>query len=252
MISITGLGRSYGSIAALRPLTLDLPSGRTIGLLGANGAGKTTTLNLLTTLLEPSEGTAVVAGCDIRQDPLGVRRAIGYVPEHASAYDGLTADEYLELAGRVRDLPEDTWRPRADRFLTHLGLQDARQRRLGTYSKGMRAKVLLAAALLHDPQVLILDEPMSGLDVESQRVVSVLLREMTAAGRTVLYSSHVLEQVEQLCDVLVLLHRGSLLWHGSIEELRTKHGDASLSEIFLRMTHSGDGRALSWAELLGA
>lgn len=253
MIELEGLGRTFGSVVALQPLTLALPAGAVVGLLGANGAGKTTCLNMLATLLPPTQGTARVDGCDVREQPLEVRRRIGYVPEHAAVYEGLTCDEYLELAGRIRGLSEDVLRGRADRFLKHLGLTDARQRRLGTFSKGMRGKTLLAAALLHDPKVLILDEPLSGLDPASQRLVSDLLREMAGAGRTVLYSSHVLEQVEQVCDVLVLLHQGRLLWHGAIAELRERHAGARLSDVFLKMTASpGGGRPSTWAELLGA
>jgi len=250
MIETEGLARRFGRVFALHPLTLTLPAGRVVGLLGSNGAGKTTTLNILATLLPPSDGTARVAGFDVRKQPLDVRRVIGLVPEHAAVYEGLTADEYLELAARVRGLPDATWRGRAERFLAHLELQDARTRRLGTFSKGMRAKVLLAAALLHDPQVLILDEPMSGLDVPSQQRLVRLLAEFAASGRTVLYSSHVLEQVERACDVLVLLHQGNLLWCGDVADLRARHEGASLPEIFLRMTHAEAGASLTWAQLL--
>jgi ABC-2 type transport system ATP-binding protein len=150
-------------------------------------------------------------------------------------------------------LPDDVVRGRAHRFLAHLGLSEARQRRLGTYSKGMRGKVVLAAALLHDPQVLLLDEPLSGLDVASQALVASLLRQMAGAGRDILYSSHVLEQVEDLCDVLVLLHEGRVLWHGRVADLRQQHAGGRLSAIFLRMTASpGGGRSFTWAQLLGS
>lgn len=250
MIELQGLGRRFGSLVAVHPLTLTLPPGVIVGLLGANGAGKTTTLNMLATLLPPSEGTALVDGHDIRTEPLEVRRRLGYVPEHASVYEGLTAEEYLDLAGRVRGMDADVLQGRADRFFSHLGLTEARRRRLGTYSKGMRAKVLLAAALLHEPAVLVLDEPLSGLDVASQRLVADLLREFATAGGTVIYSSHVLEQVERLCDVLVLLHEGRLLWEGHVEALTSSRGGAPLAEVFLRMTSSADGRKVSWAELL--
>lgn len=251
MIELDGLCRRYGALTALHPLTLSLHEGVVVGLLGANGAGKTTLLNLLVTLIPPTEGGIRVNGIDARRDPLGVRRLIGYVPEHASVYEGLTADEYLRLAAEVRGLEEATWRPRADRFLSHLGLDDARDRRLGTFSKGMRSKTLLAAALLHDPQVLVLDEPLNGLDVAGQRLLTSLMAELAAAGRTVIYSSHVLEQVERACGTLVLIHEGRLLWHGRVDELRAAHDDAPLADVFLRMTAPRDGgRPARWADLL--
>ena len=252
MIVTTGLCRRFGSVVALEPLTLTLEGGAVIGVLGGNGAGKTTLLSMLATLLLPTEGTAEVRGHDVVREPLEVRRLVGYVPEHASVYEGLTADEYLELCGRIRGMQAATLQGRADRLLAHLGLAEARKRRLGTFSKGMRGKVLLAAALLHDPAVLILDEPLSGLDVASQALVGELLREMARNGRTILYSSHVLEQVESHCDVLLLLHAGKLLWHGSLDDLRAGHDGAALAAIFLAMTAGPDGgKATTWSELLG-
>ena len=253
VIELQSASRSYGSRVALLPCDLVVPGGAVVGLLGANGAGKTTLLSLVTTLLPPTSGQVIVAGHDVTADPLAVRRSLGYVPEHAACYEGLTADETLELAAAVRGLPEATWRPRADRLLRHLGLHDDRTRRLGTYSKGMRSKALLAVALLHDPQVLVLDEPLNGLDVAGQRLLTSLLREVADAGRTVLYSSHVLEQVERACDILVLLHQGRLLWTGRVHELRAAHGGAPLADVFVAMTEPrAQGRPVSWAELLGA
>jgi ABC-2 type transport system ATP-binding protein len=253
MVTTDRLTRRFGSITAVDALTLEVPAGKVVGLLGANGAGKTTTIHMLTTLLEPSAGSAAIAGHDVREDPIGARRALGYVPEHGAVYEGLTADEYLEMAGRIRGLPRETIFGRAERILDHFGLGAAdRARRLGTYSKGMRRKVLVTAALLHDPPLLLLDEPMDGLDVMSQRKLADLLREFAGGERTVLYSSHVLEQVERLCDTLVFLHEGKLMWHGDVAALRERHDDAPLSDIFLRMTAPGFSSDVSWAQLLGS
>jgi len=250
MIRCRHLTRTFGDITAVDDLTVTIPAGRITALLGPNGAGKTTTLAMLTTLLPPTSGGAEVAGCDIQADPSGVRRSLGYVPEGAAVYEGLTADEFLELAGRVRGLAPDVIHDRATRLLTHFDVADARGRRLGEFSKGMLRKVLVVSALLHDPQVLFLDEPMDGLDVSSQKRLADLLQDLAAGGKTVVYSSHVLQQVEELCEHLVLLHRGVLAWDGPLAELRARHGGAGLRDVFLAMTEDDARPAASWRVLL--
>ena len=240
MIQVLNLTRRFEDLVAVNDLTVDIPAGQIVALLGANGAGKTTTLNMLTTLLEPSEGTALVAGHDICREGPAVRRLLGYVPEHGALYEGLTADEYLELAGRIRGLEPAEIRRRADRFLEFFAIAEARGNRLGTFSKGMRRKVLVTAALLHRPQVLFLDEPMDGLDVKSQKGLGSLLREQAADGCTVVYSSHVLQQVEELCEHVVLIHEGRLRHAGPLADLQQDHAGAGLRDIFLELTGDGD------------
>jgi ABC-2 type transport system ATP-binding protein len=251
MLELDGLGRRFDDLVAVDRLDLAVPAGRLVGLLGANGAGKTTTLNMLTTLLEPSEGTARVAGHDIREEVMAVRRCIGYVPEHGAVYEGLSARDYLELAALLHDLDPAVGLRRAERLLAHFELTEQLDDRLASFSKGMRRKVLVAAALLHDPPVLFLDEPMDGLDVASQRRLASLLVQLVREGKTVLYSSHVLQQVEEICEHLVLIHEGRLLWQGEVAELRHEHDGAALTDIFLRMTHQDGDEPASWAELLG-
>lgn len=236
MIQMQNLTRRFESLVAVDDLNLTIPSGKIVALLGANGAGKTTTLNMLTTLLTPSQGTAQVAGFDILTQGQDVRRLLGYVPEHGAMYDGLTADEYLELAGRIHGLDEATIARRADHYLPFFEVADARANRLGTFSKGMRRKVLVTAALLHEPQVLFLDEPMDGLDVKSQKRLGQLLQDEAEAGRTVVYSSHILQQVEELCQHVVLIHEGRLRYEGSLADLRETHEGAGLRDIFLQLT----------------
>lgn len=249
-IRTEGLTRAFDSVVALDSLTVELPRGQIVGLLGANGAGKTTLLSILTTLLTPSSGTASVAGHDLSASPLEARKVIGYVPEHGSVYEGLTATEYLQMAGEVRGLTRDEIDGRSERILRHFDLLDERNRRLGTFSKGMRRKVLVTAALLHDPEVLFLDEPMDGLDVVAQRKLADLLRDLVAEGRTVVYSSHVLEQVERLCEVLLFIHGGKLMWCGALDELLAGYRGRSLSEVFLAMTAPDAETKVSWAALL--
>jgi ABC-2 type transport system ATP-binding protein len=236
MIQLKDLTRNFDSLVAVDHLDLTLPAGRIVALLGANGAGKTTTLNMLTTLLEPSAGTATVAGFDILSQGNDVRRVLGYVPEHGTLYEGLTADEYLELAGRIRGLDSAEITRRATEYLEFFEVADARANRLGTFSKGMRRKVLVTAALLHRPEVLFLDEPMDGLDVKSQKRLGSLLQKEAANGRTVVYSSHILQQVEELCDHVVLIHQGGLRYEGTLDQLRHSHEGAGLRDIFLELT----------------
>jgi ABC-2 type transport system ATP-binding protein len=251
MLELDGLTRRFDDVTAVDGLSVAVAGGRLVGLLGANGAGKTTTLNMLTTLLAPSAGTARVAGHDIATEVMAVRRVLGYVPEHGAVYEGLTAREYLELAGLVHDLAPDVAGRRAERLLDHFALGDVLDDRLGTFSKGMRRKVLVTAALLHDPPVLFLDEPMDGLDVASQRRLADLLRQLVAGGKTVVYSSHVLQQVEEICQDLLLIHEGRLLWSGAIDALRREHGGRSLTDVFLAMTHEEGAAPVSWSDLLG-
>ena len=241
MIQIRNLTRRFESLTAVDDLSVDIPSGAITALLGANGAGKTTTLNMLTTLLAPTSGTAEVAGHDIVTQGAEVRRRLGYVPEHGAVYEGLTADEYLELAGRIRGLDTDTIMDRSTELLTYFEVADARGTLLGSFSKGMRRKVLVTAALLHRPPVLLLDEPMDGLDVKSQTRLAERLRREAEDGRTVIYSSHVLQQVEELCDRVVLIHAGRLRWQGPLDELRDAHAGAGLRDIFLELTESAAG-----------
>ena len=251
MIETRGLTRTFGSVRALDGLDLDIPAGRVVGLLGPNGAGKTTLLNILTTLLEPSSGTATVDGLDVTRDALEIRRRIGYVPEHGAVYEGLTADEFVELSGVAHELDERRLRERRDRLFDHFELTEARARRLGGFSKGMRRKVLVSAAVLHDPRVVLLDEPLDGLDVPSQDKVIALLRELAAQGRAVLLSSHVLEQVSEICDHVVVIAAGHAVWQGDLEVLRAEHPDRPLRDVFRQLTVGPAEERVPLASLLG-
>ena len=251
MIETRGLSRVFGAVRALDSVDLDLPAGRVVGLLGPNGAGKTTLLNIVTTLLAPTSGQALVDGVDVTTDPLEIRRRIGYVPEHGAVYEGLTADEFVEMAGVAHGLAPTVVHERMDRLFEHLELQEARHRRLGTFSKGMRRKVLVASAVLHDPRVVLLDEPLDGLDVPSQDKVIGLLRDLAGDGRGVLLSSHVLEQVSEICDHLVVLSQGQVVWQGDLADLCARYEGRTVREIFRSLTVGGDTRATLLADLLG-
>jgi ABC-2 type transport system ATP-binding protein len=245
MIACDGLGHSYGSTRALRDLNLRVAPGEVLGLLGPNGAGKSTTVKILTGLLTPTEGRATVAGYDIVGDPLAAKQRLGYVPEQPVLYETLTAAEFLEVVSELHHLAPLPARQRRDELLTLLGLGDARHQRLSTFSKGMKQKVVLAAALIHRPEVLILDEPLDGLDANSARVVKELLRSLAAQGKSVLFCSHILEVVERVCTRIVVLNKGEQIAAGTPAEIAASVQARTLDEAFAALTGVRDANQVS-------
>lgn len=238
MLEAIHLTKFYGATAAIRDVSFTLHPGTTLGLLGPNGSGKSTTVGILTGLIDASGGTVRLDGVDVRDDLDAFKSHLGYVPEEAFLYTHLTGSEYLTLVGRLRSMPERTIRRRVDRFLEIFGLTDARYTQMSAYSKGMRQKVLLSAALLHDPRILILDEPDSGLDVTSSLVLRSLIQTFAAESRLVVYCSHVLALVEQVATEVLILQNGSAVAHGSVAELRDMLRQPSLELVF-RQTMRG-------------
>ncbi|HET9950160.1 MAG TPA: ABC transporter ATP-binding protein [Candidatus Eisenbacteria bacterium] len=238
-IEIRDLVRRYGDVEAVRGLTLDIPGGEIFGLLGPNGAGKSTTLRVLATLIRPTAGAVRVCGHDVVADADRVRRRIGYVPEAADLYDALTGREFLELLSDLHLLDRAEAAARSGAMLEALSLAAEIDRPVGDYSKGMKQKLLLTAALQHDPDVLLLDEPLDGLDVAAQETLKGFLHEHASAGRVVVYSSHILEVVERLCDRVGIIDRGRLIALGSPAELLAAHPGRTLPEIFLQLTSAG-------------
>jgi ABC-2 type transport system ATP-binding protein len=237
-IEIEGLVFSYDSIEVLHSLSFHIQRGEIVGLLGPNGAGKSTTLKLLTGLLTPDQGKMRVNGFCLPQESLEVKRSIGYVPEAASMYVCLSAQEFLELAGRLHEINERSLQSRIRVLLEAFGLQAKRHQRLSDYSKGMRQKILLSAALLHDPALLLLDEPLSGLDVESSILIKDLLAALAAQGKTILYSSHVLDVVEKICNRILIISSGILIADGSLDDLKARTSESRLEDVFRQLTHS--------------
>lgn len=235
-IEIRDLVRRYGEFEAVRGLTLDILSGEVFGLLGPNGAGKSTTLRVLATLIRPSEGSVRIAGLDVVHDADAVRRRIGFVPEGAELYDALTGAEFLDLLADLHGLAPGEARARTAPLLDGFALASDMGRPVGDYSKGMKQKLLLVAALQHDPEILLLDEPLDGLDVAAQEMLKELLRRHSGMGRTVVYSSHILEVVERLCDRVGIIHRGRLVMLGTPAELLATHPGMSLPQVFLALT----------------
>jgi ABC-2 type transport system ATP-binding protein len=239
------LGHSYGPIRALHDVNLRVASGEVLGLLGPNGAGKSTTVKILTGLLRPTDGRAIVAGYDIVQHPMEAKQRIGYVPEQPVLYETLTAAEFLEVISSLHHLEPSVAAARGAELLDLLGIGEARQHRLNTFSKGMKQKVVLAAALIHRPEVLILDEPLDGLDANAARVVKELLRSLAAQGRTILFCSHILEVVERVCSRIVILNKGQMIAAGTPAEIAAAADAASLDDAFAMLTGVRDAAQVS-------
>ena len=236
MIRTEKLTKSYDRKAAVVDLDLAVEPGEILGFLGPNGAGKSTTVKILTGLIKPDSGRAIVAGFDVVNEPLEVKKRIGYVPETPALYDSLSAGEYLELISCLYHIDPATAAPRRAEMLELFGLTSVATQRLSEFSKGMRQKVVIAAALLHRPEVLILDEPLDGLDANTAMVIKELLRKLAAQGRTIMFSSHILEVVERICTRIVIINNGRFVASGTAAEIRDASSASSLEDAFRRLT----------------
>jgi len=226
--------RKRGDIRAVDGINFRCQPGQIYGLLGANGAGKTTTLRLLATILQPSDGTAQVAGFDIRKHPEKVRANVGFLSTATALYGRLTARETVEYFGRLNGLNGDKLRGRIEELFALLGIHEFAERRCDKLSTGMKQKVSIARTLVHDPPVMILDEPTLGLDVMAARTIVGFIRDCRARGKTVIFSSHVMSEVQKLCDHIGIIHNGRLLAEGTLAGLRHSTGQADLEEIFVQ------------------
>jgi ABC-2 type transport system ATP-binding protein len=236
MLEVRHLTRRYGAITAVHDLSFEVQRGEVVGLLGPNGSGKSTTVKILTALLEPTAGRVSLNGVDIRDNREAYKAQVGYVPEEPHLYSYLTGPEYLQLIGRLRGMPAGPLDGKIRDFLQLLGIYDDRHQTLSSYSKGMRQKILIAAAVLHNPTVVVLDEPFSGLDVNAARMLKAFVRHLASEGRIVVFSSHVLEVVEQVCSRVVILKEGRSVGHDSVANLRTTLQLPSLDAVFAALT----------------
>ena len=237
MLHVHNLTKRYGALTAIERVTFDVHAGEVFGLLGPNGSGKSTTVKILMGLLEPTDGRVELDGRDVREDLLSYKSLLGYVPEEPHLYTYLTGPEYLRLVGRLRQIPNAVLHEKIDRFLDLLGIYDDRYQTLSSYSKGMRQKVLIAAAVLHNPRIVVLDEPFSGLDVSAARVLKAFVRSLAAEGKIVVFSSHVLEVVEQVSSRVVILKDGRIVGHDSVAHLRTTLQLPSLDAVFAALVN---------------
>jgi ABC-2 type transport system ATP-binding protein len=240
MLEVRNLVKRYSRVPVVDNVSFEIRRGEILGYLGPNGAGKSTTVKILTGLIEPSDGDIFLDGVDARKDFVSFQRQLGYVPEEAHLYSHLTGREYLQLVGRLRSLPRRILEPRMHELLRIFDLWDDRHSPLSSYSKGMRQKVLLSGALLHNPELLILDEPFSGLDVTTAMMLRTLLHELAAQGKMIFYSSHVLEVVEKVCSRVLILRKGKVVAHDRVERLRDLMQQPSLEGIFAQLTLQED------------
>ena len=245
MLEARLLTKCYSGIAVVDRVSFVIQPGEILGYLGPNGAGKSTTVKILTGLLEPTSGHILFHGQDVNRDLKAFQRRIGYVPEEPHLYPQLSGREYLQLVGRLRGLHRRALEPKMDELLHLVGLWEDRHSTLASYSKGMRQKILLMAALLHDPEVLILDEPFSGLDVNAAMVLRSLLQSLAGRKKMVLYSSHVLEVVEKVCHTVLILRKGQVVAHDSVARLRELMSQSSLEGVFAQLTQAEDTDAIA-------
>ncbi len=243
IVTARGLVKRYDGTLALGGLDLDVAAGEIFGLVGPNGAGKTTTLRILATLLVPTAGDAEVAGASIRRNPEGVRRAIGYMPDSFGVYDDMKVWEYLDFFGRCHGLPADSRRRMIGDLLELVDLGPKRDAYVATLSRGMQQRLCLAHALVHDPAVLVLDEPASGLDPRARVELRELLRELRTLGKTILISSHILPELEELCTSLAIIDGGRVLAQGNLGEIEARLRIGSV----LRVHVLGDAAAVAAA-----
>jgi ABC-2 type transport system ATP-binding protein len=243
MLELQHLSRSYRGIPAISDVNFQVKAGEIVGFLGPNGAGKSTTVKIITGLLRPNDGRVLFEGKDIHGDLLSWRATFGYIPEEAHLYTWMSAMEYLQLVGRLRSMRERLIEEKATAMLELLGLESWRHSPMTVYSKGMRQRVLMAAALMHDPKMLIFDEPLSGLDVLSSRLFRDLLQELAAAGKAVLYISHVLEIVEQVCDRVIVIAQGKVLADAPPSDLTRLMQLPSLEKVFAQLVRQQDTKA---------
>ena len=240
MLEVRELTKRYKSIAAVDGVSFTVKPGEVSGYLGPNGSGKTTTVKMLTGLVEPSRGHIFFDGQDIQRNLIEFRKRLGYVPEEPHLYPYMSGREYLQLVGRLRSIPQGVLNRKTDGLLDLFGLHRHRHSAISTYSKGMKQKVLIAAALLHNPDLLIFDEPLSGLDVTSMLVFRNVVNSLAREGKVILYSSHVLEVVEKVCSSVIILHQGRIMANDRVERLRDLMSLPSLEEIFKQLVLQED------------
>jgi ABC-2 type transport system ATP-binding protein len=245
MLEILHVTKRYRNVPVVNDVSFTVRPGEVTGYLGPNGSGKSTTVKIITTLIEPTGGKVLLDGRDVREDPVEFKRRLGYVPEEAILYSYLSGLEYLQLMGCLRGIPAQVTDRRANDLLELFALHPHRHSPISAYSKGMKQRVLISAALLHDPDLLILDEPLSGIDVTNAQLFRHLLNELARRGKAILYISHVLEVVERVCAQVVIIYKGRIMAADSVERLRELVNAPSLEEIFSQLVEQRDLEAVA-------
>jgi ABC-2 type transport system ATP-binding protein len=232
MLELRGISKKFSAIKVVNDVSFTVAPGEVLGYLGPNGAGKTTTIRMLAGLLLPSKGEILFNGENIRSDIHAYKKRIGYVPEQSEIYPHLSAFDFLTMVGRLRGIPDKPLKRKIVEFLRVFDLVEEMNSPISSYSKGMRQKVLITAAILHNPAILLLDEPLSGLDVATSLVIRDLIRSLARENKVIIYSSHVLEVTEKVCSKVIILHKGNIVANDSVEHLRHLMKLPSLAEIF--------------------
>jgi len=238
MISVRNLVKTFGAQRAVDDLTFDIGGGVIVGFLGPNGAGKSTTLKMLTGMIEPTSGSATIAGFDIIRQTIDVKRSVGFVPESGAVFESLTGLEYLTMVAALYAIPEDAAVERIKQFIQFfdLGFDTLTDKLLGAYSKGMRRKVVITSALLHNPPIVFFDEPLDGLDANAAVGFKALIQTLAREGKTIVYSSHILDVVERVCDRVIIIDKGRLLLDGAPDQLVADAGMPTLEKLFTHLT----------------
>jgi ABC-2 type transport system ATP-binding protein len=238
MILLQHLTKRFGAQIAVDDLSFEVPVGQILGFLGPNGAGKSTTLKMLTGMLEPTSGTATIFGFDLLDEPIEVKRHVGFVPESGAVFESLTGLEYLEMVAALYAIPPEAARARIRQFIAFfdLSFETLTDKLLGAYSKGMRRKVVITAALLHNPPVVFFDEPLDGLDANAAVGFKALIQTLAREGKTIVYSSHILDVVERVCDRVIIIDKGRMQVDGRPAELLAAHGAETLERLFAQLT----------------
>lgn len=240
IISLKNIYKNFGSKAVLKNINLDIYPGQVIGYIGPNGAGKSTTVKILCGLISDFQGEAIIKGYDVKKNPVEVKSVIGYVPELAELYDVLTPNEFLNIMGELYNMPSNIIEDRMHTMLAAFGLEGNIHQRMDTFSKGMKQKVLITSGLIHNPDIIILDEPLSGLDANSVIIIKDLISKLAKDGKTIFYCSHMMDVVEKVSDKIVLINEGTVIANGTFEELQQQQGNNSLENIFAQLTSKED------------
>ena len=235
MIKVIGLTKYYGSKPAAKDISFEVQRGEVFGLLGTNGAGKSTTIKMLCGLLKPTRGSIKIGEVDLQRMPLKAKSLMGYLPENPLIYDKLTGAETLELIGKLRKLSNNMIQQRVKYYSETLGLGEQIYHEVGTYSKGMRQKLAIAMTLIHDPEMILLDEPASGLDPKYTKLLKDWIRNLSANGKTILLSTHIIEMAETLCNRIGVIDQGKLMALGTVNEIQTSTGVRNLEDAFIRL-----------------
>ena len=238
MISVDNLTKIFETQVAVDALSFEVPKGQIVGFLGPNGAGKSTTLRMLTGMIDPTSGSATICGLDLLRDTIEVKRNVGFVPESGAVFESLTGLEYLTMVAALYGIPEDAAVDRIRQFISFfdLSFETLTEKLLGAYSKGMRRKVVITSALLHNPPVVFFDEPLDGLDANAAVGFKTLIQTLAREGKTIVYSSHILDVVERVCDRVIIIDKGRLLLDGKPDELVAAHNSETLEKLFTHLT----------------